>query len=144
MARMYCESKLNRIYNIYWNIYIYVMLYVFYVKIYWVNKTQMYKTKLYYHIEVFVLVVQDLCEYEMTDHWSIHCNSFYTFSYIVDYKTPQPTKTNGLIKTEIKNTRNFMIMTMPLKSFNVRVYRCTILEILTNQYYFRSTHPYIH
>ena len=32
------------------------------------NKTEMYNTKLYYHIEVFVLVVQDLCEYEMTDH----------------------------------------------------------------------------
>ena len=83
------------------------MLYVFYVKIYWVNKTQMYKTKLYYHIEVFVLVVQDLCGYEMTDHWSIHCNSFYTFSYIVDYETPQPTMTNCLIKNRNQEYSKF-------------------------------------
>ena len=130
MARKYCESKLNRIYNIYWNIYLHVTLYVFDV----LSIVIVFKTKLYYHIEVFVLAVQDLCEYEMTDHWSIHCNSFYTFSYIVDYKTPQRTKTNSLIKTVIKNTWNFLIMPSPLKYSDIRVYRCTILEILTNQY----------
>ena len=63
---------------------------------------------------------------------------------MVDYKTPQPTKTNSSIETELKNTRNFMIMPTPLKYSDMRVYRCTNLEILTNQYYFRTTHPDLH